>query len=250
MSWLSHLFDRIENKEEQLEKARQQLVAELETGGIRNLLQQMNNHQPYHKIIIERRKRGSYSSDDDISWYAFQQSYKLNFPGDKRELLELLNNPEYADQQKNIYGCLACLCDNTGDKELFNFLMSQIESEQDDTIKIVVFSRLTEIIKDCSFNIAPLKKAVEEGSSDVRRAAIRALANACDSEVEDLLLDEFKYCDRYLKATIANTISTIGTKKSIPLLKQAHKTTGDFGLRGCIENAIEKIEEREKNANA
>lgn len=245
MSWVSDLFDRFENKKGQLEKAKQELITDLETKGIRHLLEQMNNHQPYHYLIVEQQRKGHFSSEDDVSWYAYQQSLTLHTEQDKKELLELLNAPGYSDQKKNIYGCLACLCDNTADKELFNFLMNGITGEQDDIINIVVFSRLTGIVKDSAFNIEPIKKAVKEGTSDVRRAAIRALANAHDKEVEDLLLDEFKYCDRHLKATIANSLSTIGTKKSIPLLKQAHKTTRDFGLRGCIESAIEKIEVRE-----
>jgi erythromycin esterase-like protein len=246
MSWISDLIEHFGNGKKQLEKAKQQLVFDLETKGIRHLLHQMNNNQVYDELILEKQRKGNYSSADSVSWYAYQHSYTLHLASDKTELLQLLHDPAFADQKKNIYGCLACLCDNTSDKELFNFLMAELRKNKDENIQVVVFSRLRNIKKDESFDIVPIKTALKEGTIDVMRAAIRALANCTAAGVEDLLIDEFKYADRHLKASIANSLATTGTNKCIPFLQQAYKSTRDGALRGSIDYAMEKIAERNR----
>ena len=52
-----------------------------------------------------------------------------------------------------------------------------------------------------------------------------------------------------MKGTICGPLSTVGTLKSIPILKEAHKKTRDGGLRMLIENAIDKIETRIKSCH-
>jgi len=51
------------------------------------------------------------------------------------------------------------------------------------------------------------------------------LSNTNDPDVEDTLLNEFRISDRHMKGTICGPLSTVGTLKSIPILKEAHKKT-------------------------
>ena len=231
----------------ELEKETEKLIYELETNGIRFLINKMSCDEDYSGLIAERRKISmSFSSEDSVSWYAYRQSDKLNAPSDKPELLQLLSDPEYTGLKKYIYCCLSSLCSNTNDRDLFNFLIEKIQEEDDESTIVSILSRLRDIKKDSTYNIEPIKKLVLEDTYQVSHAAINALSFATDHEVEDLLLNEFKIADRHMQGMICGPLGTIATLKSIPALKEVHKKTRDHFLRSVIERAIYEIELTEK----
>lgn len=233
---------------DKLEIAKQKLISDLEKNGMEFLVTKMGDNNEYSELILERRKIDlSYSSEDSVSSYAYKQSDKLYSDEDKKELLELLRNEKFYNYKKYICCCLANICSNTNDKELFNFLIDKVQQEDDESTKISILSRLQDIKKDLGYNISPIKTLVKEGTEGETRAAIRALSNTIDPEVEEIFLNEFKISDRYMKGTICGPLSTVGTVKSIPILKEAHKRTRDGGLRMLIENAISRIEDRAKS---
>jgi len=253
-----NIFRRKESKQnikadtlaDKLEIARQKLISDLEKNGMEFLVVKMGSNDEYSELILERRKIDlSYKSEDSVSWYAYGQSDKLHSDEDKAELLGLLKNEEYANYKKYIFCCLASICSNTNDKELFNFLIDKIQQEDDESTRVSILSRLQDIKKDLGYNIEPIKTLVRDGTEGETRAALRALSNTNDPEVEDIFLNEFKISDRHVKGTICGPLSTVGTLKSIPILKEAHKKTRDGGLRMLIENAINKIETRTKSCH-
>lgn len=253
-----NIFRRKDNKQaikantlaDKLETAKQQLIFDLEKKGMEFLITKMGSNDEYSDLIIERRKIDfSYKSEDSVSWYAYGQSDKLHSDEDKTKLLGLLTNEKYSNYKKYIYCCLASICSNTNDKELFNLLIDKVQQENDESTKISILSRLQDVKKDLSYNIEPIKELVRDGTEGETRAALRALSNTNDPEVEDIFLNEFKISDRHLKGTICGPLSTVGTLKSIPILKEAHKKTRDGGLRILIENTIAKIEDRTKSCH-
>lgn len=252
-----NIFRRKENKQDskplrladKLEIAKQQLISDLEKNGMEFLINKMASNDEYSELILERRKIDmSYSSEDCVSWYAYRQSDKLNSLSDKTELLKLLSNEKYSDFKKYIYCCLSSICSNTNDKDLFNFLVDKVQEEDEESIKVSILSRLRNVIKDSSYNIAPIKILVAEGTADESHAAIKALSNTNDPEVEDILIDEFKITSTHMKGMICGPLSTVGTLKSIPILKETYKKTRDGFLRMVIDDAVYKIETRAKAA--
>ncbi len=236
--------------EDKLEITKQQLISDLEKNGMEFLISKMASNEEYSELILERRKKDlSYSSEDSVSWYAYRQSDKLNSLNDKKELLALLANEKFIDSKKYIYCCLSSICSNTNDKDLFNFLIDKVQIEDDERIKVSILSRLSDVIKDTSYNIEPIKILVKEGTADESHAAIKALSNTNDPEVEDILLDEFKITSTHMKGMICGPLSTIGTLKSIPVLKEAYKKTRDGGLRMLIDNVVYKIETRDQSCH-
>ena len=253
-----NIFRRKENKQdskaltlaEKLEIAKQQLISDLENNGMEFLVSKMASKDDYSDLIQERRRTidSNYGSTDSISWYAYRQSDKLNSQDHKAELLSLLGNERYVDLKKYIYCCLSSICSNSNDKELFNFLIDKVQIEDDERIKVSILSRLSDVIKDSTYNIEPIKILVKEGTGDESHAAIKALANTNDPEVEDILLDEFKITSTHMKGMICGPLSTVGTLKSIPILREAYKKTRDGFLRMVIDDAVYKIETRAKAA--
>jgi hypothetical protein len=235
--------------EDKLEIAKQQLISDLEKNGMEFLINKMAIDDEYSELIQERRKTDlSYTSEDSVSWYAYRQSDKLNSQADKKELFNLLANDKYSDYKKYIYCCLASICSNTSDKDLFNFLIVKVQEEDDESIRVSILSRLRDVIKDSSYNIEPIKMLVKEGTSSESHAAIKALSNTSDPEVEDILLEEFKIASTYMKGIICGPLSTVGTLRSIPILKETYKKTRDGFLRMVIDDAIYKIEGRTEAA--
>lgn len=233
--------------EDKLEIDKQQLISDLEKNGMEFLISKMASDDEYSDLIQERRKIDlSYSSDDGESWYAYRQSDKLNSQEDKEELLNLLANDKYSDFKKYFYCCLASICSNINDKDLFNLLIDKVQEEDDESIKVSILSRLRDVIKDSGYNIEPVKIFVKEGTAGESHAAIKALSNTNDPEVEDILLDEFKITSTHMKGMICGPLSTVGTLKSIPVLKEAYKKTRDQFLRSAIDNAVYTIESRAK----
>ena len=240
-------FNLFRNKEKELEKERAKLIYELESNGIKNLVKKMDSNEPYSELIREKQKKGNYSSDDDISMHAYKVSIALNNPSDKQELLHLLNDREYQPYRKHIFSCLTSICSNTGDYLLFDFLLKQIAIEDDEDIIVSVLSRLAKIKKPREKDISVIKKFLLEGSSNMQRAAIMALSNSEDEEVEDLLLNEFKISDRQTKGTICKPLQSVGTKKAVPILQNAYKQTRDPFLRHQIEYTLNEIYNREES---
>lgn len=89
-----------------------------------------------------------------------------------------------------------------------------------------------------------------EGAANEYNAAIKALSNTNDPGVEDILLVEFKSAGTHMKRMICGALSTVATLRSIPVLKKAYKKTRDGFLRKAIDDAVYKIETREKNCPA
>lgn len=241
------MFNLFRNKEKEIDKAKNKLIYDLENNGIKNLIKKMGCREPYSPLIKERQlNEGSYSSEDNISMIAYRVSFTLNNPNDKQELLHLLDEPEYQEQRKYIFCCLACLCSNTSDYELFDFLLKHIEIENDESIIVSVLSRLDKIIKPRDKDIRVIKKFLVEGTNNTQQAAIKALSNSEDEEVEDLLLSEFKIGDRHVKGMICTPLLSVGTKKAIPILQTAYKQTREPFLRHQIEWLLDEINNREK----
>lgn len=244
-----NIFRRKESKlqtlSHKLEMDKQKIISDLENSGMEFLVTKMASNNECSDLIKERRKIDmTYSSDDSVSFYAYRQSDKLNSVEDKKELLNLIEDSKFLEYKKYIYCCLSSICSNTNDKYLFNFLITKVQNEEDERTKVSILSRLANVIKDDGYNIEPIKTLVKEGTSDESHAAIKALSNSNDPEVEDILLDEFKITSTHMKELICGPLSTIGTLKSIPILKATYKKTRDGGLRIAIEDAIYKIENR------
>jgi hypothetical protein len=253
-----NIFRRKENKKDskpltladKLEIAKQQLTSDLAKNGMEFLISKMASNDEYSELVLERRKiYVSYESEDSVSWHAYRQSDTLISAENKTELLKLLGDAKFSEYKQYIYCCLSSICSNTNDKELFNFLIDKVQQEEDEQIKVSILSRLKNVIKDGSYNIEPIKMLVREGTSDESHAAIKALSNTNDPEVEDILLDEFKIVSTHMKGMICGALSTVGTLKSIPILKEAYKKTRDGFLRMVIDNAVNTIESRAKAAN-
>ncbi|MFT3705235.1 MAG: HEAT repeat domain-containing protein [Agriterribacter sp.] len=235
---------------QRLEADKQQLIADLENKGMEFLVTKMSSNEEYSPLVLERRKIDlSYGSEDSASWYAYKQSDKLHSDKDKSTLLALLENEKFLEYNKYIYCCLACICANTNNKDLFNFLVEKVQQEDDESTRISILSRLQVVKKGEGYNIEPLKGFVKDGTQGETRAALRALSNSTDVEVEDIFLEEFKFSDRHMKAAICGPLSTVGTLKSIPVLQQAYKNTRDRGLKMCIEGAISTIEKRANSSS-
>lgn len=232
------------NKDAELAAIQRKLIAEMQEIDMRTLLIKMCCEDPISPIIVERNLKGHFSSEDKVSWFAMQRSFELSSEKDKAELLELLHDEAYSSQRSDIYRCLGSICGNTNDKELCNLLIRVIDITRDERTIVSILSRLQNVKKDDSINIEPIKKHLKEGNSDIILAAIRALAHTNDSEVEDLLLEEFKYANSNLKTTICITLESVGAEKAIPVLQKAYKRTRDQGLRMHIDDALAKISAR------
>ena len=226
-----------------LESARQKLIADLNQKGMAYFVTQMANNNLYSDLLIERQKT-SISSEDTISMQAYRQSNKLHSHNDKNELLKLLSNENFQIHKRNIYCCLASICSNTNDKDLFNLLVDSVSNERDERTIVSILSRLEDVKKDSTFNIDIIKRLAVEGSSDISHAAIKALANSLDPEVEGILLDEFKIANKHMKGIICSSLETVGSLKAISTLELFYKKTKDRGLKQTIENTINKIHEK------
>jgi hypothetical protein len=242
-----NFFSRLPYKKvlAKLEIAKRELVAELNQKDIKFLVEKLSSDALYSPLILEKREiDGTYESGDGVSWYAYQHSNTLCDPGDKKVLLGMLIDPSYIAAKKQIYLCLSSLCANTNDRDLFNFLIEKMEEENNDSISIVIMARMEKIKKDSTFNLAPIKTALAEGTYHVVAAAIKALANTNDTEVESLLLSEFQIVDKHLKAMICGSLETRGTSNAIPILKKEYKKTRDVLLKSSIDQTIHAIEKR------
>ena len=103
------------------------------------LITKMGSNDEYSDLILERRNIDlSYKSEDSVSWYPYGQSDKLHSDKDKAELLVLLTNEKFSNYKKYIYCCLASICSNTNDKDLFNFLIDKIQQEDDESTRISI----------------------------------------------------------------------------------------------------------------
>jgi len=238
------MFGLFGNHEKEIERAKSKLIYDLQHNGIKNLLINMDRHETYSPFIDQRRSKGSYDSEDHISMIAYRVSTTLSDPNYKQELLQLLNDSEFDAYRKYIFWCLASLCSNTNDYELFDFLLEQIEIERDESIIVAVLSRLDKIVKPKDKDISVIKKYLVEGTADTQRAAIKALSNSKHEEVEDLLLNEFKIADRHVKGMICTPLFSVATTKAIPILQTAYKQTRDPFLRHQIECVLDEINKR------
>lgn len=235
------MFKIFISNDKKLEKTRLALIESLDIGDIEYLLKQMESTEIYSDLLNKKRQTET-SNTDEISWYAYRRAEKLSVSEEKEQLLQKLNIENNEVTRKHIYFCLAHYCKNTGDKSLFNFLMTCLDKEKDNNCRLSILIGISYMVKSADLNIEPLKKLAKSRSRDLKINSIIALQQTNDSEVENLLLSIFiDTKDSHTKSMITHTLETTGTENSIPYLQEAYKKTRDYGLRSDIERTIEKI---------
>lgn len=237
------MFNFFKSTEKKLEEAKNKLIKDLENGDIDFVLEKMESDEIYSPLLNETRKT-FVSSEHDVRRYAFERASRYHSQSDKVQLLEKLASETHPGRRSNLFFCLAHLCSNTLDTELFNFLMERIETEDNDSKRSILLG-IQDMNKASDLNIEPLKKLAQSNYSELYWGAIFALRFTQDSEVEGLLLSLFEDTNnKGKKGVICATLRSIGTTQSIPILNAAYNKTRDNSLRHDIELAIQYIQER------
>lgn len=245
------MFGLFKSLDEKVEEDRKQLIQKLKSSEIRVLVKEMGNDKPFSENVVKKQKRDrSLSSEDWASWYAYRISDELKDPSLKLELIDLLEDPEFANYKRYILRCLCSLCVNNNDYQLFDFLINQLEQTDDEDTITSVLSRLGKLKKPSNLNIDYLKHLLKDGTYQNRIDALSALANSEHSDLEDLLIQELKTADQHTKGMICATLRTTGSKKSLEVLNSELKKTRSNDLKCFIESAIEEITKRMNAANS
>lgn len=241
------LFGIFKSLDEKVEEDRKKLLERLNSSDIRSLIMEMGNNKPFSDNVVKKQKRdSSFGSEDWASWYAYRISDELKDPNLIPELIELLDETEFAKYKKYVLRCLSSLCVNTEDYELFEFLISRLEQSGDEETITTVLSRLNKLNKPANLNIDYLKYLLKEGTYQNRIDALDALSNSQHPELEDLLIQELKTVDKHTKGMVCATLRSTGTRKSIEILEDERKRTRSNDLKYFIESAINEINQRMK----
>ncbi len=244
------LFGIFKSLDEKVEEDKEKLISMLKSCDIKTLIFQMGNNEPISNNIIKKQKRDMrFGSTDSPSWFAFRISDELSDKNLKTPLIQLLSDPTFSDYKKYVLRCLSSLCVNTKDFELFDLLISNLKQMDDEEMITTVLSRLDELKKPKNLNIDYLKHLLINGNYQNRIDALRALKNCEHSDIEDLLLQEFKTSDQHTKEMICATLRSTGTKKSLDILQSEFKRTRSNDLKHFIESAIEEINKQENSSS-
>lgn len=239
------LFGLFKNLDEKVEKDKEMLVAKLKASDVKTLVLQMDNDEPISNNIVKKQKRDkSFGSGDSPSWFAYRVSDELSDSHLKPELIQLLSDQEFSKYKKYVLRCLSSLCVNTKDYGLFDFLISTINQIDNEEIITTVLSRLGELRKPKNLNIEYIKHLLLSGTYQNRIDALRALQNSEHTDIEDMLIQEFKTCDQHTKEMICATLRTTGTEKCFEALDAEYKRTRSNTTKYFIESAKKEIIER------
>lgn len=239
------LFGIFKSLDEKVEEDRKKLLERLNSSDIRSLIMEMGNNKPFSDNVVKKQKRdSSFGSEDWASWYAYRISDELKDPKLIPQLIELLDETEFAKYKKYVLRCLSSLCVNTEDYELFGFLISHLEQLGDEETITTVLSRLDKLNKPANLNIDYLKYLLKEGTYQNRIDALNALSNSQHPDLEGLLIQELKTADKHTKGMIFATLRSTGTRKSIETLEDEFKRTRSNDLKCFIESAINEINQR------
>ena len=239
------MFGLFKSLDQKVEEDTQRFIAELKQADIQTLIKEMDNNDPISQNIVKRQKRDkSFGSTNQRSWFAYRVSDELADPNMKIELKGLLDDNDFTKYRQYVLRCLASLCVNTTDYELFDFLMGHLKHVNEEEKVTTVLSRLNDLVKPKSLNIEYLKQLLTEGTYQNRIDALNALKNCEHDDLEDLLIREFKTADQHTKGMICATLRSTGSFKSIEMLEQEHRRTRSNDLKYFIESAIKEINSR------
>ncbi|MFY7669505.1 hypothetical protein ACOSP6_00320 [Tenacibaculum sp. MEBiC06402] len=238
-------FQLFKSLDKKVEEDKKRLLSELKSADIKTLIIQMDNNEPISENIVKKQKRDmSFGSEDSPSWFAYRVSDELSDKNQKTELIKLLSDEEFEKHKKHILRCLSSLCVNNQDYELFDFLISSIKQSNNEDFITTVLSRLRDLKKPETLNIEFLKFLLTDGTYQNRIDALSGLQNSQHSDIEELLIQEFKRADQHTKEMICATLRTTGTDKCFEVLDEEYKRTRSNTLKYFIESAKEKIKKR------
>lgn len=241
------LFELFKSLDKKVEEDKERLVSELKSADIKTLIIQMDNNEPISKNSVKKQKRDmSFGSEDTPSWFAYRVSDELRDKNLKPELIKLLSDKEFEKYKKYVLSCLASLCVNTQDYELYDFLISVIKESDNEDFVTTVISRLRDLRKPKTLNIDFLKILLTKGTYQNRIVALSGLQNSEHPDIEDLLIKEFNTSDQHTKMMICATLRSTGTDKCFETLDIEYKRTRSNDLKYFIESAKEEINERKK----
>lgn len=239
------LFGLFKSLDEKVKEDTDNLIQRLKTSDIKTLVKEMDNDGPISLNILKKQKRDSaWCSQDSPSWFAYRISDELSDSKLKLELFSLIEDKEYESYQRYIYRCLSSLCVNTGDFELFDYLLKIVREKDNEDLTTTVLSRLKDLKKPETLNIEILKELLIEGTYQNRIDALQALCNSEHTELEEILCNEFKMVDNHTKGMICVTLRTVGSRKCFELLDKEYKTTRSQELKWDIDTAKEDILKR------
>lgn len=245
------MFGIFKSLDKKVEEDKKKLISDLKAADIRNLIIQMGNNEPISINVVKKQKRDkSFGSEDSPSWFAYRVSDELNDERLKPKLIELLHDREFIVYREYILRCLASLCVNNKDFELFEFLISELKKTDDEDLITTVLSRLTSLKKPRTLNVDYFKNLLLTGTYQNRIDALSALQNSDDPELEEILIQKLKTSDQHTKCMICATLRSTGTEKSIEVLKSELKRTRSNDLKYFIESAIDDIKERQNSSSS
>jgi hypothetical protein len=238
-------FELFKSLDRKVEEDVKRLVAELKSADIRTLIVQMDNNEPISKNIVKKQQRDmSFSSSDTPSWFAYRVSDELTDKSLKPVLINLLSDKQFERYKGYVLRCLASLCVNTEDYELYDFLISAVKQIDSEEVTTTVFSRLRDLRKPATLDIEYLKYLLVNGTYQNRIDALTGLQNSEHSDVEELLIQEFKVSDQHTKAMICATLRTTGSEKCFEVLDSEYRRTRSNDLKYFIRSAKEEISKR------
>ncbi len=228
------------------------LIGKLAKLPVENLLIEMTNNNYYFPYNIWKKyfDKNSLESGKWISWFATRQAEKISDKTQVCTLKSIIEN-ENTDQEikRKSYFCLGHLSKNLMDKEIFDYLMDNLESEPDE-IQETILIAIRNAEKPNDYNLTPIVSILKNGKMGMKTSAAIALKNSKNPQIENDLLQSFqKEKNKHLQEMIASTLRTVGTNKSIPILENKLMTAKGKDYKYFLESALEEIKKR-TNTNA
>lgn len=182
---------------------------------------------------------------ESLSWKAYQIAREINDLSLVPQLFSFIDASSNSKQKKQAYQLLLFILMNTNDNSLANQLVTQLKKEdQNDDCLYTLLIGLWESKTALENQIDDVIFYIDDQRELVRNAAIRLLSLFKNNRdrAENALIEIIQnpYDDYDLKYAV-ETLSSIGSEKSIVPLQRAKKETDNYEIQQLISEVIKKL---------
>jgi HEAT repeat protein len=186
------------------------------------------------------------SSANSVSRAAHREAEQLRDASMVDELASLAATDRAKSRRAACHFVIGKIGGNLRDSRCARVLLDLLNSESDKHNIASILERVAEISKPSAFDLARVYELLEDSRWRVRHAAIQALGNSQNEEVETRLLQHLAFTDDPYDQTYCHAVlNHLGTERSIPALEVNLKSR-KRDVKQSAEAALRAIRSRSR----
>lgn len=174
-----------------------------------------------NRMLDHTWPEGATSSEDTLSWQAYREAEKLDNENLIPEFIAFIESEKNTEKRGKAYWILGKITQNTGNQASLQYLINQLEKEQNNSVLGEILTAIEHIKKPAETDLNPIFKILKSDNEEIKNEAIVALSHTENPRVEPIIVEicQNENTHEYRLWRCIWILQHVGTRASLPVLE-------------------------------